>query len=125
MVQFKTDLACVLTNSKLVEALGLSYKNACELNKLIDQVLPSRPCFHRYDIRIGNETVAMYLRDIVECIGSLYSNLEFVKHLIYKPEQHYYQSVNERRRVYHDMHTGSWWWEMQVSAELFSLRFYS
>ena len=39
----------------------LSYKNARELNTLIDHKLPSgRPSFRRYNIRIGGETVVMY-----------------------------------------------------------------
>jgi hypothetical protein len=112
-------LASVLTDLKIVEALGLSYKNARELNKIIDQKLPSHPHFHRHDIQIGDETVVMYSRDILECIKSLYSNPEFAAHLLYKPEQHYHESVNESRHIFHDMHTGSWWWEMQVTAEPF------
>ncbi|KAF8337229.1 hypothetical protein F5887DRAFT_890749 [Amanita rubescens] len=103
--------------SGVVEKLGLSYKNARELNKIVDQELPSRPRFRRHDIQIGNETVVMYSRDIMQCIKTLYGNPEFAAHLIHKPERHYRRFGDERTRVYHDMHTGAWWWEMQTVLE--------
>ncbi|KAF8327524.1 hypothetical protein F5887DRAFT_898668 [Amanita rubescens] len=101
----------------VVEKLGLSYKNARELNKIIDRGLPGRPRFRRHDIRVGSETVVMYSRDIMECIKTLYGNPEFAAHLIHKPERHYRQFGDERTRIYHDMHTGAWWWEMQTVLE--------
>jgi hypothetical protein len=93
---------------------GLSYKNAQQLNALIDQKLPCRPVFHRHDIQIGGERLVMYSRDILHCIQAIYSNPEFSAHLIHKPERHFRHSGNERIRVFHDMHTGSWWWKAQV-----------
>ena len=103
---------------QLVEVLGLSYKNTRELNKLIDDGLPCRPQFHRHDLQIGTETATMYSRDVLPCIEALYSNPEFAAHLIFKPERHYRRSGRERVRVFHDMHTGNWWWEIQVCAGL-------
>ena len=112
-----------MINLKVVEKLGLSYKNARELNKIIDPELPSRPRFYRHNIKIGNETVIMYSRNLMQCIETLYGNPEFATHLIHKPERHYCRSGNERKRVFHDMHTGSWWWEMQVFIEISVLAF--
>ncbi|KAF8694532.1 hypothetical protein AX14_002015 [Amanita brunnescens Koide BX004] len=79
----------------------LSYKNAQELNTLIDQKLPCRPSFHCHNIRIG----------------AIYGNPEFAAHLIHKPERHFRRSGGERVRVFHDMHTGSWWWKVQEVLE--------
>ena len=61
----------------------------------------------------------MYARDVMQCIKTLYGNPEFAAHLIHKPEHHYHRFGDERRRIFHDMHTGSWWWEMQVFIELY------
>ena len=106
------------TTMQVVEKLGLSYKNANELNKIIDQRLPNRPRFQRHELKIGGETVTIYSCDILQCIQALYSNHDFAAQLIHKPERHYEQLGNEKFQVFHDMHTGSWWWEIQVSSHI-------
>jgi ATP-dependent phosphoenolpyruvate carboxykinase len=58
----------------------------------------------------------MYSRNIIECIKALYSDADFAKHLLLKPERHYKQN-NRNQRVYHDMHTGEWWWQVQVNND--------
>jgi hypothetical protein len=95
------------------ETLGLSYKNIQELNKIIDTELPARPRFHHQDVEIAGETATVYSRNVVECIKALYGNAEFAEHMIFKPERHY-DKENEGQRQYHDLHTGEWWWQMQV-----------
>jgi hypothetical protein len=96
--------------------LGLSYSNVHELNKIIDTQLPHRPRFHRQDVSIGGETVTMYSRNVIECISALYGSAEFASHIIFRPERHYDRG-NGHERHYHDMHTGDWWWEMQVGIQ--------
>jgi hypothetical protein len=98
------------------DTLGLSYRNARELNNIIDAQLPRRPRFHRQDVTIGGETMAMYSRNVIECIKALYGSAEFAPHMIYRPERHY-DPENGHERHYHDMHTGDWWWEMQVGIQ--------
>ena len=100
-----------------MDKLGLSYKNACELNKIIDKTLPNQwPRFQHYDLKIGSETATMYYCHILQCIQALYGNHDFTAHLIHKPKHHYQQLGGEKYRVFHDMHTGTWWWEVQVST---------
>jgi hypothetical protein len=95
------------------ETLGLSYSNVRELNKIIDTKLPHPPRFHRQDVTIGGEKVTMYSRNIIECVKALFGSAEFASRMIYKPERHY-DRESRHERHYHDMHTGDWWWEMQV-----------
>jgi Plavaka transposase len=64
---------------------------------------------------IGDETVELYRRDVVECIKALYGDPEFAPHLIFKPERQYVDDEREVR-MYGDMHTGDWWWHTQVSV---------
>jgi hypothetical protein len=97
----------------LQEKLGLSYRNSQELNKIIDS-LPSRPKFHRDEIQVAGEVFEVYHRDIIECIKALFGDPEFTDHLIFAPEKHSIQKENDVLRVYHEMHTGRWWWETQV-----------
>jgi hypothetical protein len=59
--------------------------------------------------------IEFYFRDILKCIEALYGNPEFATHLVVMPERHY-SDANQTERVFHDMHTGKWWWETQVST---------
>ncbi|KIL55290.1 hypothetical protein M378DRAFT_49930, partial [Amanita muscaria Koide BX008] len=101
----------------VVQTLALSYKNARELNNIIDHELPSCPSFKRLDLHVGGEQVSMYARDILQCIRALYGDPAFTRYLILRPERHYKLSGDQWSRVYHDMHTGNWWWEIQITLE--------
>ncbi|KAF8258346.1 hypothetical protein EI94DRAFT_1815535 [Lactarius quietus] len=98
------------------ERLCLSYKNARELNQMIDTHLPGRPHFQRKEILVGDEVCDLYFRDILQCIRALFLDPDFGPYLKFAPERHY---VNEDKdkRVYHDMYTGGWWWFTQVAIE--------
>jgi hypothetical protein len=96
---------------QLSEKLGLSYQNVHELNNVIDTQLPDCPRFVRKDVEIAGETVSIYSRNIVDCIKVLYGNAKFAERMVFKPERHYDQ---DNQRCYHDLHTGDWWWQMQV-----------
>ncbi|KAJ6573665.1 hypothetical protein B0H10DRAFT_2236943 [Mycena sp. CBHHK59/15] len=108
-----TDL---LKITGITELLGLSYKNTRELNNIIDKKLPGRPKFRRKEIIVAGEAYDVYFRDILECIKALYGDPEFAAHLKFAPERHY-ADKDETIRLYHDMHTGKWWWATQRELE--------
>lgn len=63
--------------------------------------------------------MTLYARNVIECLEALYGDPVFARYLIHKPERHFTRPgtpTDERRRVYHDMHTGNWWWEIQVNT---------
>ncbi|KAM6491269.1 hypothetical protein JOM56_013508 [Amanita muscaria] len=101
----------------VVESLGLSFKTVRELNTLIDTKLPGRPRFHQQEITVSGKTVMLYSRDIIACISDLYGDPNFARHLIHRPERLYRKDGNKRIRIFHDMQTGDWWWEMQKVLE--------
>jgi len=41
----------------------------------------------------------------------------FAPYLIRAPEKHY-ADEECKMRLYHDMHTGDWWWSTQVSTQM-------
>ena len=84
-----------------------------KLNKIIDEQLPGRPRFKREEIVVAGESFDIYYRDVLECIRSLYSNPEFAPYLVFAPERHY-TDADCTHRIYHEMHTGKWWWNTQV-----------
>ncbi|KAF8811590.1 hypothetical protein BYT27DRAFT_7231651 [Phlegmacium glaucopus] len=98
------------------ERLGLSFKNTAELNKIIDNHLPGRPRFERHEIIVGDEVCEVYFRDIIACIRALFGDPSFAPYLVFGPEKHY---TDDRKnvRLYHDMHTGRWWWSTQEELE--------
>jgi hypothetical protein len=84
-----------------------------ELNKIIDRDLPGQPHFICEDVVIAGEKFELYSCDVVQCIEALFGNAEFSPHLVFAPE-HHYADENKTIWLYHEMHTGKWWWEMQV-----------
>ncbi|KAI0071807.1 hypothetical protein K474DRAFT_1561795, partial [Panus rudis PR-1116 ss-1] len=109
----------LLSIEGVVDSLGLSYQNSRELNAIIDKDIPaSRPRFECREVTLEDEgvTVELYLRDIMQCICALYGDPKFAPHLIFKPEQHFLDEAHTDR-VWHDIHTGDWWWMMQMVLE--------
>ncbi|KAG6825968.1 hypothetical protein H0H92_001684, partial [Tricholoma furcatifolium] len=100
----------------VAEKLGLSFTNTRELNRIIDKSLPGRPQFERQEIMIGDEVCEVFFRDVMACIRALLGDPDFAPYLVFAPEKHY---SNEERthRLYHDMHTGKWWWSTQEALE--------
>lgn len=93
-----------------------------ELNRIIDEDVPaSRPRFQRDEVIIGGEVCEVFFRDVIECIRALYSDPEFAKYMVFAPEKHFTDEEKETR-MYHDMHTGRWWWGTQASLTHHSRR---
>ena len=105
---------------KIVEKLGLSYRNANELNAIVDKKLPGRLAFTCWDFSVGGETLHFHHRDILDCIQALYGDPEFARDLIFVPERHY-ADQEQTCQLYSDMHTGEWWWAVQVRYLLSTL----
>ncbi|KAG1763892.1 hypothetical protein EV702DRAFT_1018819 [Suillus placidus] len=110
-----TALSDLLAIEGVSECLSLSFKNANELNAIVDRELPTgRPKFKREQIIVAGEAFDVYYRDVIECVKSLYSDPDFARYLAFVPERHY-ADEDETVRLFHDMHTGKWWWDTQPS----------
>lgn len=96
------------------EALGLSYGTTAQLNAIIDQ-LPGRPTFGRSEIVVDGEALDLFSRNVLDCVRALYGDSKFAPYLFYLPERHYIDQ-DKTIRMYHNMHTGKWWWATQVSS---------
>ena len=104
----------------MVDSLGLSYRNTWELNCIIDEDMSGRPKFRCKDICIGGESFDFYFRDIVPCIRTLFGDPAFAKRLIFAPE-HHYQDAGHTTQIFSEMHTGKWWWSVQVCPKILPL----
>ena len=97
--------------------MGTSYKNANELNKKIDKLPTRRPKFKKKRATVAGETFEFFSRDIMDCITEIYGRHDLVPHLKFTPERHY-ADADKTIRIYGDMHTGRWWWELQVCGTI-------
>ncbi|KAG0693995.1 hypothetical protein DFH29DRAFT_985378 [Suillus ampliporus] len=103
------DLVC--------EHLSLSFKNVNGLNSIVDHELPTgRPKFKREQIVVAGEAFDVYYRNIIECVRSLYGDPDFTRYLAFAPERHY-TDKDETVHLFHDMHTGKWWWDTQKKLD--------
>ncbi|KAG6808332.1 hypothetical protein H0H92_004461, partial [Tricholoma furcatifolium] len=112
-----TSFTELLSIDGVCDALGLSFRNAAELNKKIDEKLPGgRPRFKRREVVVGGEAFEIYSRDILDCIRALWSDSDFCSQLHLVPERHY-ADADCTIRLYHDMKTSKWWWKVQEQIE--------
>lgn len=106
----------------LAPSVGLSYSTSIELNKIIDDKLPGHPHFVQREIVVAGEAFDLYSRDIIQCVRVLFGDSEFAPFLFYVPERHY-ADRDKMIRMYHNMHTGKWWWATQVPQSPVSLEY--
>ncbi|THH32704.1 hypothetical protein EUX98_g1491 [Antrodiella citrinella] len=114
-----TSVSSLLGIDNLSERLALSYKNSVQLNQIIDTHLPTRrPRFRREEIVVeaAQESFDIYFRDVLDCVKALFGDPEFAPHLVFAPEKHF-ADEEHKERLYHDMHTGRWWWATQEAVE--------
>lgn len=83
------------------------------MNQILDHELEGRPSFQRKEVKVGDEVLEFYSRDVIQCIRALYGDPQFAEHLVFAPERHY-TSQERSCRVYNEIHTGDWWWTVQV-----------
>ena len=60
-----------------------------------------------------SEQLELWCRDPIECVKSLIGNPAFKDFISYVPE-HVYRDEEGKVRVFDEMWTGDWWWEIQV-----------
>ena len=90
------------------------------LNDIIDAELQGRPSFQREEINLGDEEQEFYFREVIECVRALFGDSELAEHLVFAPERHY-TSEERTCRIYNKMHTGDWWWTVQVCEDIVQL----
>lgn len=59
------------------------------------------------------EELELFYRDPIECIHVLLGNPAFISSMKFAPERVYVDN-SQTERIYNEMWTGDWWWEMQV-----------
>ncbi|KAI6029102.1 hypothetical protein BKA83DRAFT_4461835 [Pisolithus microcarpus] len=65
------------------------------------------------DGTLKHKQVELWRRDPVECVQELMGNPVFRDAMSYVPE-HAYTDANGENRIYDEMWTGDWWWDVQT-----------
>ena len=84
-----------------------------ELNAILDENMPPRPRWNHEELDIEGEKVEYHYRDVLECINVLYSDPQFARYLVFRPERHFADAA-QTTQLFHEMHTSNWWWTIQV-----------
>ena len=110
-------LAGLMPLRKVVNKLDLSFRTTNELNDIIDNEMSGPPPFQCKELDIGHELLQFFFCDSLQCVRSIYGNPDFTQDLVFAPERHY---TDETRtcRVINEMHTGDWWWNLQVRKRM-------
>ncbi|KAG8779913.1 hypothetical protein FRC12_023714 [Ceratobasidium sp. 428] len=91
------------------------WRNAAAMLDGIDKKLPHGPDWKATVLSVGEDEedlFVVYLRDVIEVLRELIGNSRFKRYMRYAPEKHW-TSGNKKKRVYGEMWTGDWWWNMQ------------
>jgi hypothetical protein len=83
----------------------------------IQQHMPQGPTWNSSTVTLPdalNEPQIFFYRDIIECIKILFGNPKFQESMVYEPYEVYEE--DGETRVYHEMYTGKYWNELQVSG---------
>lgn len=104
----------------MLQTQNWRWKNLREFEQEINR-LPRGPSWIRETIIVSgdqdNEILDLWKRDIIEMIRSLLTDARFIPHMRFAPERQY-DSNSKQNRVYGEMWSAEWWWQMQVSVVL-------
>jgi len=59
----------------------------------------------------GQRTLPFFYRNLLDCMRDLLRQIAYRDDLVYAPRREYDQSGH---RIYAEMHTADWWWDVQV-----------
>ncbi|KAI6026905.1 hypothetical protein BKA83DRAFT_4463011 [Pisolithus microcarpus] len=93
---------------KKVDKLRTGPAWTCEMIDVVGDVVGE-------DGALKHEQLELWRRDPVECVEELIGNPAFRDQMAYEPERAYADEKGENR-IYNEMWTADWWWEMQEMA---------
>jgi hypothetical protein len=82
----------------------------CDLIKVAGDIITP-------DGKMSTAELELWRRNPVDCIRELMGNPTFREMMAYAPE-HAFEDAEGKSRIYDEMWTGDWWWDMQVRATI-------
>ena len=89
------------------------YSSMHTLENLLRHLDPYGPYLQWFEghVEDGQRTLPFFYRDVLDCVRYLLRQIAYRDDLVYAPRREYDQSG---QRIYAEMHTADWWWDVQV-----------
>ena len=100
-------------SSGMGNSTSVGYSSMHTLENHLRHLDPSAPYLQSFQghVEDGPRTLPFFYRDILDCVGYLLRQIADRDDLVYAPCREYDQSG---QRIYAEMHTADWWWDVQV-----------
>ena len=91
-----------------------SFSSAYKLEQCLNVVDPFREFlqWNEGTVHDGEQSSIFFYRDIIGCIQYLLAQVAYKEDMVYAPIR---ETDSQGDRLYSEMHTADWWWEMQVN----------
>ncbi|KAI0675158.1 hypothetical protein C8Q78DRAFT_965124 [Trametes maxima] len=109
------------------DRMRLSFRSSHTFYKKVD-ALPRGPTAWKREVfeAVGDvlgedgkpksEMVELWMRDAVDCVRELIENPAYRDSIRYRPERQYADSEG-KTRIYGNIHTADWWWNLQMPEQ--------
>jgi len=100
-------------SSGLGNSTSVGYSSMYTLEKLLRSLDPYGSYLRWFEGQVENDKRALpfFYRNILDCVRYLLRQITYRDDLVYAP-RHEYDHNGER--IYAEMHTADWWWDVQV-----------
>ena len=100
--------SCGLGNSESVV-----YGSMHTLEKHLRELDPYSPYLRWFEGQVedGRRTLTFFYRNVLDCVRYLLRQIAYTDDFVYAPRREY---DHTGQRVYAEMHTADWWWDIQV-----------
>ena len=99
--------------------MNLSFKDTRSLHQKIDKIPDKAGTWKRkvkgFQDR-PEEKFTFYYRDSLEAVRTLLGDPTLAHNTVYAPKLLYAQDHPQNRRIFTEMWTGDWWWNLQAGA---------
>jgi len=92
---------------------SVGYSSMHTLENLLRHLDPYSPYLQWLEghVEDGQRTLPFFYRNVLDCVRYLLRQIAYGDNLVYTPRCEYDQSG---QRIYTEMHTADWWWDVQV-----------
>jgi len=103
---------------------SIGYSSMHTLENLLRHLDPYSPYLQWLEghVEDGQRTLPFFYRNVLDCVRYLLPQIAYRDDLVYAPRREYDQSGH---RIYAEMHTADWWWDVQgLPCSLFYVKAY-
>ena len=102
----------------LGDTASVGYGSMHTLENHLRSLDPYSPYLQWFEGQVddGSRCLPFFYRNILDCVRYLLRQIAYRDDLVYAPRREY---DSEGQRLYSEMHTADWWWDVQVQCPTF------